>query len=156
MSKSDAAFVLMTPTTRKKSKAARRLISLQFSGSAGAPRWFIATIWPSGRSDDLRSGEQGHLRFRNGESRSLQATGIQRRVIVGEGWGASPCADYSTLRRASRFLPRAANFFVQPGGRFLGADCLAFARRRKASARGVAGVERSAGTLIRRPPGRTT
>src|SRR5271169_5608330 len=129
MSKSDAAFVLMTQTTRKKSKAARRLISLQFSDSAGAPRWFIATIWRSGRSDDFRSGEQGHLRFGNGESRPLEATGIQRRVIVGEGWGASPGADYSTLRRASRFLAApqisscrwAADFWVRIAWRSPGA-----------------------------------
>jgi len=52
--------------------------------------------------------------------------------------------------------PRAANFLSTLSGRPLAWDRLGLELRRKAGARGDTGWERSAGTLIRRPPGRTT
>ena len=80
-------------------------------------------------------------------------------AVIGRGLSVEPWLVQARMRegKITVLCERGVDVNVSTEmGRPLAWDRLGLELRRKASARGDTGWERSAGTLIRRPPGRTT
>ena len=151
--KSGAAWSPMTSRTRRKSAAARQPTfavdpRLQRPRRDGSPR-------RSGRRPGIDQRSPWSADPQKREPRPLVAAGAQRRVIEGEGLGGFARRHTVNAWPLTGSSPR-RDFFAAARSAGFGRDCLVLARPPERPAHAArSGLERSAGTSIRWPPGNT-